>query len=33
MDKYKVSRDDLVPFNDLENLHPGMKLIIPSTDE
>lgn len=33
MDKYKVTREELGAFNDLENLRPGMKLIIPSTDE
>ena len=33
MDKYKVTRDDLAPFNDLDNLYVGMKLIIPSIDE
>lgn len=33
MDKYKVTKEDLTPFNDLENLQTGMKLIIPSLDE
>ena len=33
MDKYKVTKDDLVYYNDLENIHPGVKLIIPSIDE
>lgn len=33
MDKYKVSRDDLADYNDLMVITPGMKLVIPSTDE
>ena len=33
LDKYKVSRDDLSPFNDLDNFKPGYKLIIPSDNE
>jgi len=33
LDKYKVTKEDLAPFNDLDNLKVGMKLIIPSVDE
>ena len=33
LDKYQVSRDDLLPYNDLDNFKVGMKLIIPSIDE
>jgi len=33
MDKYKVSRDDLLDYNDLNNMIPGTKIVIPSTDE
>lgn len=33
MDKYKISRDDLMDYNDLTVITPGMKLVIPSTDE
>lgn len=33
MDKYKISRDDLADYNDLMVITPGMKLVIPSTDE
>lgn len=33
MDKYKISRDDLADYNDLSLITPGMKLVIPSTDE
>ena len=32
-EKYQVTRDDLLPFNDLEKLQVGTKLIIPSCDE
>lgn len=33
LEKYKVTKEDLMPFNDLDNLKAGMKLIIPSIDE
>ena len=33
MDKYKITRDDLADYNDLMVITPGMKLVIPSTDE
>ena len=33
MEKYKVNRDDLADYNDLMVITPGMKLVIPSTDE
>ena len=33
LDKYKVSKEELSYYNDLENLKPGIKLIIPSIDE
>ena len=33
LNKYKVTKEDLEEFNDLSNLKPGLKLIIPSTDE
>ncbi len=33
LNKYKVSKDDLEEFNDLSDLKPGLKLIIPSIDE
>lgn len=33
LNKYKVTREDLEPYNDLQNIQVGMKLIIPSTDE
>ena len=33
LSKYKVTRDDIEPYNDLQSIKPGMKLIIPSTDE
>lgn len=33
LDKYKVTREDLMPFNDLDKLQVGSKLIIPSIDE
>ena len=33
LSKYHVIKEDLSYYNDLDNLRPGMKLIIPSTDE
>lgn len=33
LDKYKVTKEDLMYYNDLEKIKPGMKLIIPSIDE
>lgn len=33
LEKYKVTKDDLMPFNDLDNIKVGTKLIIPSLDE
>ena len=33
LDKYKVTKEDLMPFNDLDKLQVGSKLIIPSCDE
>lgn len=31
--KYKISKEELSHYNDLDNLKPGIKLIIPSVDE
>lgn len=31
--QYKVTKEDLIPFNDLDKLQVGSKLIIPSIDE
>lgn len=33
MSKYNVSKDDIALYNNLENVKPGHKLIIPSTNE
>ena len=33
LNKYQVTREDLLPFNDLDKLQIGTKLIIPSIDE
>ena len=33
LNKYKVTKEDLEPYNDLSKLKPGVKLIIPSIDE
>ena len=33
LEKYKVSKEELAYYNDLENLKPGIKLIVPSIDE
>ena len=33
LDKYKISKEELSHYNDLDNLKPGVKLIIPSVDE
>ena len=33
LNKYQVTREDLMPFNDLDKLQVGTKLIIPSIDE
>lgn len=33
LNKYQVTREDLMPFNDLDKLQVGTKLIIPSLDE
>lgn len=33
LDKYKVTREELCEYNDLDNLEIGSKLIIPSTNE
>lgn len=33
LEKYKVTKEDLLPFNDLENLTIGKKIIIPAVDE
>ena len=33
LDKYKVTREDIEQYNDLQNVKKGTKLIIPSTDE
>ena len=29
LEKYKVTKEDLVKYNNLEDVHPGVKLIIP----
>lgn len=33
LNKYKISKEELEKYNDLDNIRAGMKLIIPSTDE
>lgn len=33
LNKYNVTKEELSYYNDLENLKPGVKLIIPSVDE
>lgn len=33
LDKYNVTRDDLLDYNDLENLVVGSKLVIPSSND
>lgn len=33
LDKYKVSKEELADYNDLDNINLGTKLIIPCTDE
>ena len=33
MNKYKVSREELENYNDLNNLDIGSKIIIPTADE
>ncbi len=33
LEKYKITSEELSHYNDLSNLKPGMKLIIPSIDE
>jgi len=33
LDKYKITREQLCEYNDLDNLEIGSKLIIPSTNE
>ena len=33
LNKYKVNKEELSYYNDLDNLKPGIKLIIPSVDE
>jgi len=33
LNKYQVTKEDLMPFNDLDKLQVGTKLIIPSIDE
>ena len=33
IDKFKITKEDLSYYNDLEMIKPGMKLIIPSIDE
>jgi len=33
LDKYKVSKEILSDYNDLDNLKVGSKIIIPSVDE
>lgn len=33
LDKYKITREELCEYNDLDNLEIGSKLIIPSTNE
>ena len=33
LEKYKVTKEELSHYNDLDNLKPGIKLIIPSIDE
>ena len=33
LDKYHITKEELALYNDLDNFKPGLKLIIPSTDE
>ena len=33
MDKYQVTKEELMLYNDLEKMQVGTKLIIPSIDE
>ncbi len=33
LSKYKVTKEELEEINDLSNLKPGVKIIIPSTNE
>ncbi len=33
MDKYKITKEELSDYNDLNNLEIGSKVIIPSTNE
>ena len=33
LNKYKIKREELEQYNDLSNIKPGVKLIIPSIDE
>ena len=33
LEKYHITSEELSYYNDLENIKPGMKLIIPSVDE
>ena len=33
LDKYHITKEELSYYNDLDNFKPGLKLIIPSTDE
>ena len=32
LDKYSITREELSDYNDLDNIKPGMKLVIPSTN-
>lgn len=33
LEKYKVSKEELAKYNSLEDIHPGIKLIIPYNDK
>lgn len=33
IEKYKVSKEELTKYNNLEDIHPGVKLIIPYNDK
>lgn len=33
LEKYNITSEELSHYNDIENIKPGVKLIIPSTDE
>jgi hypothetical protein len=33
LDSYKITKEELMPYNELENIKPGDKIIIPSKNE